>query len=44
MVRFVSLHGPLGGFFCGTESKCYKFDIGDALSELAAEIVYTDLI
>ena len=29
MVRFVSLHGPLGGFFCGTESICYTYEISE---------------
>ncbi|CAL6048203.1 Palmitoyl-protein_thioesterase [Hexamita inflata] len=45
MKRFVSLSAPLGGFFCGKRSTCYKFGkMFTAANFFASRLVYTSFV
>ena len=44
MIRFISLGGPVGGFFCGVKSKCNILRLPDFINEIVSELVYTDFI
>lgn len=43
MRRLVTLHAPLGGFYCGMKSDCNDVDLPDWLMELG-ELAYTDTV
>lgn len=43
MLRLVTIHAPLGGYYCGLKSNCGSFDLPDWLMELAP-LIYTDIV
>jgi len=44
MKRLITLSSPLGGYFCGVESTCVGINLPDFVTDMMANIAYSDFI
>ena len=44
MLRFISICGPQMGYYCGKEAECGDFYLSTFISDLLADVIYTNAI